>query len=47
VSQKVRQIYFGCVPCGFGAAGAVVAGLVAGVAGGLVAAGLTGAGTPD
>jgi hypothetical protein len=47
VSQNVSQSYFGCVACGFGAAGVVVAGLVPGAAAGLDAAGLTGAGTPD
>lgn len=54
---EVSPTYFGgCVPCGFGVAGAVVAGLAAGgVVVGFVpgifglapAAGLVGAGTPD
>jgi hypothetical protein len=47
VSQNVSQNYFGCVACGFGATGVVVAGLVPGAAAGFDAAGLTGAGTPD
>ena len=45
VSQNLVPYYFGCVLCGFGAAG-VLAGFAVGALG-LAAAGLVGAGTPD
>src|SRR6266480_4899903 len=45
---EVSPNYFGgCVPCGFGVVGAVVAGFGPGIFGLAPVAGLVGAGTPD